>query len=185
MILPHRIAVAVSLGEVRLAFRRWRQPRVKAGEVFRSSAGLISIDSVDIVDLKAITTADAKAAGFESVEAVLATFRAAETDPVFRIGLSPAGADPRNALSHDEHLSDADVEAITAVLERIGPWSRDVLRRIASEPGVPAVVLAAEHDLAKDVLKRKIRELKALGLTHSLTVGYAIAPRGAAYLARV
>jgi hypothetical protein len=184
MILTHRIAVAVSRGEVRLAFRRWRRPAVRAGDVFHSSAGLVAIDSVEIVDPAAITAADARAAGFDSVEAVVATFRASAADPVFRIGVSAAGPDPRVARSHDENISDADLEAITAALDRIGPWAHAVLRRIAMEPGVPAAVLAAEHGLPKDVLKRRIRELKALGLTHSLAVGYAIAPRGAAYRAR-
>jgi len=188
MILTHRISVAVSRGEVRLAFRRWQRARVRAGDVFHSSAGLVAIDGVEIVDPTTITAADARAAGFDSVAALVATLRAADVDPVFRIGLSAAGPDPRTALSHDEHLSDADVEAITTVLDRLdqtGPWTRSVLRRIAGAPGVPAAVLATEHGLAKDVLKRKIRQLKALGLTHSLPVGYAIAPRGAAYLARV
>jgi hypothetical protein len=188
MILTHRIAVAVSRGEVRLAFRRWRRPAVRTGDVFHSSAGLVRIDSVEIVEPGSMTTAEARAAGFDSVEAVVATFRAAETDPVFRIGLSPAGPDPRVALSRDQNLSDGDVETIAAALgklDRMGPWTHSVLRRIAAEPGVPAAVLASEYGLAKDVLKRRVRQLKALGLTHSLDVGYAIAPRGAAYLGRV
>src|SRR5262245_55918699 len=86
MILTHRIAEAVSRGEVRLAFRRWRRPSVRAGDVFHSSAGLVTIDSVEIVDPAAISAADARAAGLDSVEALVATFRAAATDPVFRIG---------------------------------------------------------------------------------------------------
>jgi len=42
----------------------------------------------------------------------------------------------------------------------------------------PRIALSSDDDL-----KRDVRKLKNLGLTHSLDVGYRISPRGAAYLA--
>ena len=63
-----------------------------------------------------------------------------------------------------------------------GPWTRQVLRLIAENPGVRAPDLAAS--LGRDTLafKRDVRRLKELGLTISLPVGYELSPRGRAYL---
>ncbi|WP_235654380.1 hypothetical protein [Mycolicibacterium houstonense] len=43
--------------------------------------------------------------------------------------------------------------------------------------------LAAQVDCEVPRFKRRVRQLKGLGLTISLDVGYRLAPRGRAYLA--
>lgn len=187
MILPHRIAQAVAQGEVRLAFRRWARPRVAAGQTFRTSAGMVAIDAIDPVDPGTLTDRDAHDAGYGSAAELAATFRGASTDPVFRIVLRWAGPDPRDAVSADADLTADDVAELDAALDRLdrtGSWTGPVLRRIATAPGVAAARLADELGYQKHDLKLRIRKLKALGLTHSLPVGYQLSPRGAAYLDR-
>lgn len=66
-----------------------------------------------------------------------------------------------------------------------GAWTHATLRRIADCPGQRARELADALGRDTDALKLDIRKLKNLGLTHSLDVGYQLAPRGAAYLRAV
>jgi hypothetical protein len=66
-----------------------------------------------------------------------------------------------------------------------GPWTEETLRAIADRPGTRAAELASalERDVAS--FKADVRKLKALRLTTSLTTGYRLSPRGAAYVALV
>ena len=67
---------------------------------------------------------------------------------MFRIEVAPAGDDPRIALRNDDHLDDAELDAIAARLARydrsssFGAWTTDTLRLIADHPGVLAADLA-------------------------------------------
>jgi predicted transcriptional regulator len=83
-------------------------------------------------------------------------------------------------------LSDADVAAITARLDRwdavATPWTRDYLTMIGDDEAVRAPDLAARVGLDVPRFKRRVRQLKGLGLTISLDVGYRLSPRGRAYL---
>ncbi|WP_211190943.1 hypothetical protein [Actinomycetospora sp. TBRC 11914] len=64
-----------------------------------------------------------------------------------------------------------------------GPWAWSTLRAIAAEPGRRAPDLAAAFGRETAPFKADVRKLKALGLTHSLPVGYELSPRGRAVLA--
>jgi hypothetical protein len=55
---------------------------------------------------------------------------------------------------------------------------------IAANEAVRAPDLAARVGLDTPRFKRRVRQLKGLGLTISLDVGYRISPRGRAFLAR-
>jgi hypothetical protein len=98
------------------------------------------------------------------------------------------GPDPRVALREQAELSDEDRRALDLRLDRWdaaradGPWTREVLRLIAENPGVRAPDLAASLGRETLPFKRDVRKLKELGLTLSLAVGYEISPRGRAYL---
>jgi hypothetical protein len=82
----------------------------------------------------------------------------------------------------------AEFAAIVSRLARIdaaapAPWTTRYLELIAERPGVVSRVLAAQVDA--DVLplkRRRVRQLKELGLTESLEVGYRLSPRGRAVL---
>ncbi len=184
MILTAQIAAAVAAGTVDVAFRRWATGRVRSGDTFLSSAGVIAVTTIEVIDEHALTDRDAQRAGFVSLPALRGTFRGDESHPVFRIGLSWAGPDPRDSLAAADALGAADLAAIDAVLDRLDartPWARAVLQRIGERPGIRAADLAAELHIDKDSLKRRIRQLKKHGLTRSLRIGYELSPRGLAY----
>lgn len=186
MLLTVSIAQAVARGDVTVAYRRWARSRVSPGSTFRSVAGVIRVDSVDDVTGTSLTDEDARAAGYPDRAALIATFRGAPGDPVYRIGLSWAGPDERHRLADDDALAAdeiARIDARLASLDRRTPWTRPVLAAIARRPGVVSGELAAELSMTKDSLKRRIRHLKELGLTTSLPTGYELSRRGRAYLA--
>jgi hypothetical protein len=91
-------------------------------------------------------------------------------------------------LAADDALSEADIAAITARLDRLdaasdsGPWTKRYLRLIADNEAVRAPDLAAAEGLDVPRFKRRVRRLKELGLTISLDVGYRLSPRGRAFL---
>jgi hypothetical protein len=190
MLLPPRIAQGVADGSVTLAFRRWRKQDVKAGSTFRTSAGVVRVDSVTVVDPAAITDTDAVAAGHQDAEAVRRALAGEIAWSTYRVELSWAGEDPRIALRAAADLSAEDVAAIDARLERLdrasshGPWTRQTLDLIRRRPHTRAPDLAAEVGRERDPFKIDVRKLKNLGLTISHSVGYELSPRGLAYLAR-
>jgi hypothetical protein len=189
MLIERRLHEGIRDGSVTVMFRRWRRRQVTAGNTYRTAAGRVVVDEVTEVAPSRIRSADARAAGYPSVAAVVADLRGTPGDPVFLLRLRLASDDdPRAALAAAAELSTEDVEAITARLDRLdrasthGPWTRDTLAIIARRPGVRAGDLAA--DLGREMLPFKVdvRKLKNLGLTLSLEVGYRLSPRGAAYL---
>ncbi|WP_040509748.1 hypothetical protein [Gordonia soli] len=190
MLLPARVAEAIAAGDVDLAFRRWSTPRVKVGSRFTTSAGIVEVTSVEPTDVGAITVDEARRAGFPTVAKAVGALRKND-DPVYRVGLRWAAEDPRIALRNDADLSDDDVADLTRRLERLdtrsthGPWTRAVLEMIDRRPAIRAADLAAEFGRETQPFKLDVRKLKTLGLTHSLEVGYELAPRGRELLGRL
>jgi hypothetical protein len=186
-----RLRHGLADGSITMAFRRWRRPQVVAGHQYRTGVGMVLAETVDVVQPADITLAQARDAGFPSVDALVGDLRGDPALPLYRIKFRPLeGEDPRAELAATAALTDADVETLTARLARMdaaskrGPWTRDVLEQIARQPGVVSTVLAGELDWERADFKAHVRRLKELGLTISLEVGYRISPRGAAYLAR-
>jgi hypothetical protein len=190
MLLPPKVAHGVADGSVTLAFRRWRKQDVKAGATFRTAAGVIRVDGVDVVDPSAITDDDAARAGHPDADTVRRRLAGDPAWPIYRVQLSWAGEDPRVALRQDDNLRAEDVAAIDARLERLdrasthGPWTMQTLDLIRRRPQTRAPDLAAEVGRERDPFKIDVRKLKNLGLTISHPVGYELSPRGHAYLAR-
>jgi hypothetical protein len=190
VLLPPKVAQGVADGSITVAFRRWRQQDVRPGATFRSSAGVIRVGAVTIIDPDAITDADAVLAGHPDATAVRRRLAGDPAWPTYRVELSWAGEDPRIALREDDELRDEDVAAIDARLERLdrasshGPWTMQTLDLIRRRPHTRAPDLAAEVGRERDPFKIDVRKLKNLGLTISHPVGYELSPRGVAYLAR-
>ena len=109
---------------------------------------------------------------------------ATRTDrPVFRVGLTYGGRDPREVLR--ETLPEpAEITEILARLDRldaaspIGPWTRSTLRIIDTNPEVRAPELAEQLGRPTVEFKKDVRKLKERGLTESLAIGYRLSPRG-------
>jgi hypothetical protein len=97
--------------------------------------------------------------------------------------------DERHTLAASDQVSPDDAGTISSRLERWdvassdGPWTRRYLELIAANEGVRAPELAATVGQETARFKRRVRQLKGLGLTISLDVGYRISPRGKAFLA--
>jgi len=187
MLLSPVIAAGIRDGSVTAVFRRWDAPRARPGGTQRTAAGVVRFDSVEPVDAATLTEADALGAGMDSLAQLLKANERGRGTQLYRIGVSFDRPDERVAL-RDTLPTPADVEQITAALDRLdkgrrtGPWTREILRLIASRPTVRAPDLA--ESLGRETIRFKtdVRRLKELGLTHSLPVGYELSARGRAYL---
>jgi hypothetical protein len=190
VLLPPKVAQGVADGSLTLAFRRWRKQDVKVGARFTTSAGIVRVDAVDVIDPAAITDAEAQQAGHPSADLVRKRLAGEESWSTYRIRLSYAGPDPRIALRESADLSDEEVAAIDARLDRLdrasshGAWTMRTLDLVRQHPEVRAPDLAASEGRETAPFKIDVRKLKALGLTISHPVGYEISPRGLAYLER-
>ena len=189
VLLPPKVAHGVADGSVTLAFRRWRRQDVRVGSEFRTVAGVVRVDAVDVVE--EITDDEARRAGWPDAARLRKQLDKVEGDlPTYRVALSWAGPDPRVALRESADLTDEDVAAIDARLERLdrasshGPWTMATLDLIRRRPHTRAPDLAAEMGRERDPFKIDVRKLKNLGLTRSFDVGYEVSPRGLSYLER-
>jgi hypothetical protein len=190
MLLPPKIAAGVADGSVTLAFRRWAGPRVKVGSRFLTSAGLIEVTSVEQIADDAVTDVDAEAAGAASPAHVLKLTKGGPDVPLFRVGLTWAGPDPRIALRESADLTDEEVAALQAKLARLdaassfGSWTFQTLGLIEQHPQRRAPDLAVMVGRETAPFKIDVRKLKALGLTRSFEIGYELSPRGREFLRR-
>jgi hypothetical protein len=190
VLLRQATLAGIAAGEIDLVFRRWRRPTVKAGGRLRTAIGELGIDAVDRVTPTRITAAEARRAGHESRADLLAFLDSRTEGNVYRVRVHLAGPDQRVALREQTDLTDADVEAIDARLDRLdraskrGAWTRSTLRMIEEKPATRAPDLAASVGRETQAFKTDVRKLKELGLTESLEVGYRLSPRGRAYLER-
>jgi len=189
VLIEKRLHGGIQDGSITVMFRRWRRRQVTAGNVYRTAAGRILVESVETVPVSRIRRADAVAAGYRTVAEAVADLRGDPADPVYLLRLRPATEpDPRAVLASAANLSTSDIATITARLARLdrasarGPWTEETLDIIRRRPAVRAGDLAEE--LGREMLPFKVdvRKLKNLGLTLSLEKGYRLSPRGEAYL---
>lgn len=178
----------IRTGAVTLAFRRWRRPTVRTGGTLLTPVGQLAIASVDPVAVDSISAADARRAGYESREALLAELRRRPEGEVYRIALGPLGPDSRIALREARASTDEELQMLRRQLERWdaraedGPWTLRTLAVLGAHPAVRAADLCGLVGQEQARFKLNVRKLKSLGLTESLEVGYRLSPRGAALL---
>jgi hypothetical protein len=187
VLLNRATAEGIVDGTVTLVLRRWDVPRAKAGGTQRTPVGTIRVDAVtEHSGGYRVTAAQSIAAGYPSAKAAQADLDRRPARHTYLIAVSFLAPDERPDLAADDALADADVAAITARLDRwdaVGaPWTREYLRMIGDNEAVRAPDLAARVGLEVPRFKRRVRQLKGLGLTVSLDVGYRLSPRGRAYL---
>ena len=147
---------------------------------------MVAVDGVSVVGGE-ITLEDAKAAGYASVAELLEDLQGPADSTLYRLELrATSEADARQQLASNRLVEDGDVrqlQARLARLDRAQPWTMATLTAIQQHPGTRAGDLYAGlgwPDLA--TFKAHVRQLKELGLTVSLRVGYRLSPRGEAYL---
>jgi hypothetical protein len=191
MLFERRLREGIRKGTITAAFRRWRRPQVTPGHRYRTGIDLIEMSSVDIVDPSSVTREDARRAGYENAQALLADLRGGPDLPLYRLTFRRVDEpDPRAVLAANDSLAPADIDDIgrrLARLDRSGagpPWTLATLRAIDAHPATRAGDLAAILGQERDRLKLRVRSLKNLGLTISLATGYRLSPRGAAYLSQ-
>jgi hypothetical protein len=187
MLFKQNFFAGLADGTITLAFRRWKRPSVKAGTELKSPVGILHIDAVELSDPSLITAEDAERAGYEHVQELLVELNNYQ-GKLYRVEFHYAGADSRIALRQDGELSDEDFAEIRERLQRYESrmtWTTPTLRMIQAEPGRRAGDLAPRLPMRTRTFKRRVRQLKDLGLTESLGTGYRISPRGAAYLERL
>jgi hypothetical protein len=179
MLFRQEILDGIAAGRVTLAFRRWRRAPPVEGGTLLSPVGLLRFERVTRVDEGDITPDDVRRTGM-TLEALRASIAGDGT--LLRIELRRLGDDPRLGLRADRP-GDAEADAIVA---KLPPWAGGYLRLIGAQPAIVSRVLAPQAgaaDLA--TFKRRVRQLKGLGLTESLEVGYRLSPRGEAVLRRL
>lgn len=189
MLIDRATAQRIADGSVTLVLRRWDAPRAKAGGTQRTPAGTIRIDSVEEFPARyRVTVGQARAAGFADAKSAQALLDRRAARHTYVIEVSFLAPDERVDLAADDTLADSDVAAIASRLNRWdaassdGTWTREYLALIAANEAVRAPDLAERMGLETARFKRRIRQLKGLGLTISLDVGYRISPRGKAFL---
>jgi hypothetical protein len=190
VLLKRTTLAGIADGSIRTVYRRWEAPRVKAGATFKTAIGVLEVAGIEAVTRDALTDRAAREAGHASRDALRAELAKHGSGRLYRITLRRAGPDPRLALRERTALSADEHAALAARLARLGassatgPWALGVLRLLAARPGVRAADLARTVGLETLRFKARVRQLKELGLTESLEVGYRLSPRGHAFLAR-
>jgi len=182
VLFPRHLWPKLADGSVTVAFRRWKRPSVRTGGTLHSPVGLLAIDEVAPIGIEEITDIQARAAGYEGSDEILASLR--PEGELYRIRFHRLGEDPRIELRDRSRLDETDLAEIGRALAR-SPWAVPVLRLIAERPGVVSTELAPAVGMDRFPFKQRVRRLKALGLTESLKVGYRLSPRGQAYLSRL
>lgn len=188
MLLNRDTAEGIANGSITLVLRRWDAARAKVGGTQRTVAGTIRID--DIAEHSGgyrVTAAQARAAGYPDAKAAQMELDRRPAEHTYVISVSFLAPDERPQLAADGRLSPADVDAIAARLARWdaaaeNPWTRAYLEMVGANEAVRAPDLAARVGLEVPRFKRRVRQLKGLGLTISLDVGYRLSPRGRAFL---
>jgi len=190
MLFEQRYRQAIADGSVTLTFRRWRRRQVVVGHRYRTAAGRIEVEAVDVVEPSSITDAEARRAGAQSAAELMAGLRGGEDLPLYRVRFHAVDEpDPRDELAATSELSAEDVVELDRQLDRLdassshGPWTAESVALIAARPAVRAGDLADSVGREMAPFKLDVRKLKARGLTISLEVGYRLSPRGERYLA--
>ena len=190
MQFEQRYAPGIADGSINLTFRRWKRSQTIAGNTYRTAAGRLVVDTVDVVEPPTISDAEARRAGYPSAAALIADLLGTPELPVYRVAFHPAlDPDPRDELASSGELSVAERSAIETRLHRLdrasptGPWTGRIIDLIAANPAVRAGDLAPQLGMELLPFKLHVRKLKNLGLTISLGTGYRLSPRGESYLA--
>lgn len=174
----------IKSGKVRVAYRNWVRPTVKAGGTLHTPVGLLEILSLTPVGADTLSSKHAEAAGFESLKNLKEELEKKKGGVVYEIKFKLRGPDPRIKLRNKSKFDNAELSNLLEKLKRfdtyskLGPWTAKTMRVIETLPSTPARVLAEKLKMDTEKFKINVRKLKGLGLTVSLGTGYKLSPRG-------
>ena len=178
-------------GSITVTFRTWAKPQAKVGGRYRVGGMLLEATSVAQVAVGSLTDDEAAAAGEGNLVKLLKRLGQPTPDSmVWRVDLHYVGVDDRIERRVIDDLSDVDIAALRARLDRLDraggkPWTRMTLQLIETYPGVVSTALARHTGQERPDFKINVRKLKEMGLTESLQVGYQLSPRGVALLGAI
>ena len=139
MLLRQSVLEGIRSGDITLAFRGWRRPTVKTGGTLRTLIGELHIESVDVISLDDVTPAEAKRAGYPSLQALKEELQRFDGQ-VYRIAFGAVSRDRRVDLRGRKPAPD-EMQAILTMLASMDrraprPWIAATLRLIDQHPGV-------------------------------------------------
>lgn len=181
----------IAAKRVTMAFRRWKKPSLKVGEVLVTPAGAIAVEAVDKVAIAKIADADLKRAGYPTRAALLKELAKHPGADVYKIAFRLKGGEHRIPARGDGRITKAEVKSAIAALKNLdlasehGPWTAATLRLIDKYPARRPPDLAAAQRRDPLAFKRDVLRLKQLGLTEALEIGFRLSDRGRAVLAEL
>jgi hypothetical protein len=189
VLIKNVVLERIRSGEIDTLFRRQKRPTVKTGGTLRTRIGMLDIMRVDAIELGHIDRSDARRAGFDTTEQLVAELTRKPEGDFYRVRVRVGGVDPRVVLREQATLTAEDLAAVRQRLDRLdshgdrGAWTRQFLTIIAERPHVRAPDLAASIGWETNPFKANVAKLKGLGLTISHSPGYELSPRGRVVLA--
>lgn len=181
MLLKQKILDAIAGGRVSLVFRRWPRAVLATGDLMPSPLGPLRVAEAGIVAADDLTAEDARDAGFADVAALLASIGPGD-EPIYRVHLRLADE------GEGVEIGPTAVKALRRRLDRHdradgAPWTRALLGALDATPGSAAADLASATGRPLPELRRALARLVDMGLVDAAGKGYALSPRGAAFVA--
>src|SRR6185503_10733321 len=129
MLFKKDIRDQIAAKRVTVAFRRWKKPSVKPGEILVTAAGALAVEAVDKVAIAKITDVDLKRAGYTTRAALLKELAKHPGADVYRIAFRLKGGEHRSPAREDGRVTKAEVKSAIAALKNLdqasehGAWT--------------------------------------------------------------
>jgi hypothetical protein len=197
----------IAAHRVTVAFRRWRKPSVRAGDILTTTAGNLSVAAVERVAISKIPDTDLKRAGYPTRAALLKELAKHPGGDVYRIAFRLKPVETRKASKPaqkpaaneaaplmrpiETRITKTEIRTALSALRTLdqggehGPWTSTTLRLIEKYPARRGPDLAASQRRDPIAFQRDVIRLRQLGLTENLEIGYRLSPRGRAVLAEL
>src|SRR5207249_3655763 len=85
MLFETRLRDGIASGTITVVLRRWKRPQVVVGGRYRTGLDIIEMDAVDVINEADLTIDDARAAGYEGREQLIAGLRGDPAHPLYRL----------------------------------------------------------------------------------------------------
>ena len=129
MLFRNNVLEGIRAGRITLAFRQWTRPTVKSGGSLRTPVGILAIKSVEPVKPDKISDEDARRAGFNAREALLAELRKGKDGELYRIAFTFLARTPaklcgnrlRLGLKNWQRYENALLPSMRAAKQELGP----------------------------------------------------------------